>query len=219
MKIPESTIRRLAKYYRLLERIILKGVQHISSDEIGNLEGLTSAQVRKDLSFFGSFGRRGLGYDTRLLNKQIGQILGIHRTWNVVVLGAGSMGSALLHYPELGHHGFIIKVIMDNSPEKIGQPIGPLTVADIRYMEEIFRNEKIEIAMIAIPSDAAQVVTDQVVKTGIKAILNFAPRKLDVPEDVIVRQADIAIEMEVLTYYINQRNKQRSTGVLSNHEG
>ncbi len=217
MKIPESTIRRLSKYYRLLERLIQKGVQHISSDEIGNLEGLTSAQVRKDLSFFGSFGRRGLGYDTSLLNKQIGQILGIHRTWNVAVLGAGSMGSALLHYPELEHHGFLIKAILDNNPQKIGQQVGALVVADIQYMDEIFQHEKIEIAAITVPSDAAQMVTERVVKTGVKAILNFAPRKLDVPQDVVVRQADIAIEMEVLTYYINQRYK-KNTGISSAQE-
>lgn len=207
MQVPESTIRRMSMYYRLIETLVAKGVDQISSDEIGTMQGFTSAQVRKDLSFFGSFGRRGLGYNTRELKRQIAAILGLDHIWHVAVIGAGSIGSALAQYPEFADHGFQIRLILDNDPGKIGRQVGSLTVKDIARLEAEFAAAAIDIAIIAVPARAAQLVTDRVVTTSIRGILNFAPCQLIIPPHLVMRQENMALELEVLTYFIRNKNR------------
>ncbi len=201
-KISESTIRRLSKYYRSLERLIEQGQRTVSSDELAAMDGITSAQVRKDLSFFGTFGKRGLGYNTRALKEQIADILGLNRQWNVAIIGAGNIGRALAKYGEFRKQGFQIKLILDSDPQKIGQVIRGVRVEDFRQARKLLQKEHIEIAIIAVPAEAAQGVADLVVDAGVRAILNFAPCSLHVPPHVQVRNENMAIEMESLSYFL-----------------
>ena len=203
-KISESTIKRLSKYYRSLEHLIEQGVETVSSDQLAEMDGVTSAQVRKDLSFFGSFGKRGLGYNTRALRNQIGEILGLHRQWNVAIVGAGNIGRALAAYQEFQKRGFNIRFILDKDPQKIGTEFHGVPVYDIQHAPELIAKEGVEIAIIAVPAQAAQSVADLLVEAGIKAILNFAPRSLKVPEDIHIKNENMAIEIESLSYHLNK---------------
>ncbi len=205
-KISSSTIRRMSKYYRSLEQLIDKGIETVSSDTLAEMDGITSAQVRKDLSFFGTFGKRGFGYNTKALKKQIENILGLYRTWNVAIVGAGNIGRALTEYAEFKKQGFIIRLIMDNNPEKIGQQVHGLTIKDFAKVKELVKEEQIDIAIIAVPAENAQMVADRLVDAGIKAILNFAPRSLKVPPDVMVKNENMAVEMESLSYFLSNKN-------------
>ncbi|NUM81639.1 redox-sensing transcriptional repressor Rex [bacterium] len=210
-KVSLSTVRRLSKYYRTLADLIKDGVEYVSSDELARIEGLTSAQVRKDFSFFGNFGKRGLGYTTLDLKQNIAEILGLDRQWNVAIIGAGNIGTALIDYKEFAAHGFHLKMIFDNDPSKIGKKIKSLYVKDIETMSEEFEKEKIDIAILAVPAEAAQQAADRIVKTGVKAILNFAPRSLNVPEGTAVRQENTAMELEALSYFITSKQKQEAS--------
>lgn len=201
-KISESTIRRLSKYYRSLEQLISRGVETVSSDTLAEMDGITSAQVRKDLSFFGTFGVRGLGYDTKDLKRQIGEILGLNRTWRVGIVGAGNIGKALVSYAEFKKQGFQVCLVMDSDPEKIGRQIGELTVQDTRDLGKLIKKEKIEIAIIAVPADAAQRVANELIDAGIKAILNFAPISIKAPRGIRVKNENTAIEIEALSYFL-----------------
>lgn len=201
-KISESTIRRLSKYYRSLEHLIEKGIETVSSDELAEMDGITSAQVRKDLSFFGTFGKRGLGYNTKSLKKQIADILGLNRTWNVVIVGAGNIGRALAAYEEFRKQGFHIRLMLDADPQKIGATIHGIKIEDINKAKELIPKKKIDIAIIAVPAKAAQKVADVLVNAGVRAILNFAPRSLKVPEHVFIKNENMAIEIEALSYYL-----------------
>ncbi len=206
-KISDSTIKRLSKYYRSLEHLIEKGIETVSSEELAEMDGITSAQVRKDLSFFGTFGKRGLGYNTRALKDQIAEILGLNRRWNVAIVGAGNIGRALAAYEEFRKQGFNIKLIMDADPQKIGSRIHGLTIEDIQRAPELIAQERIDIAIIAVPANAAQQVADVLVEAGVKAILNFAPRSLKVPPHVHIKNENMAIEIEALSYYLSNRNR------------
>lgn len=203
-RVSESTVRRLSKYYRTLGELISRGVEHVSSDELARIEGFTSAQVRKDFSFFGNFGKRGLGYTTHDLKQKIAGILGLDRQWNVAIIGAGNIGTALVGYREFSDHGFLVKAIFDTHPDKIGKPIGHLIVQSADQMSETLAALRIDIAILAIPADAAQAMADRVGKAGVKAILNFAPRSLSAQHGVTVRQENTTMELEALAYYLKQ---------------
>jgi len=207
-KISDSTIRRLSKYYRSLEFLIEKGIDTVSSDQLAEMDKITSAQVRKDLSFFGSFGKRGLGYNTNILKNQIGEILGLDKEWNVLIIGAGNVGRALADYEEFKKQGFKIIAIFDNNPKKIGTEIHGVEIKDFNCVKEIVRREKINIAIVAVPANAAQKVTNALVDAGIKAVLNFAPVSLKVPVNVRVKNENMAIEIESLSYYLNSKKQQ-----------
>ncbi|NIV04316.1 redox-sensing transcriptional repressor Rex [Candidatus Saccharibacteria bacterium] len=201
-KISESTIRRLSRYYRSLEHLISKGTETVSSDQLAEIDGITSAQVRKDLSFFGTFGTRGLGYNTKTLKNQIGEILGLNKPWRVVIVGAGNIGRALVNYEEFEKQGFRVCLILDTDPEKIGNNIHGLKVQDIKQIDELTGKGKTDIAVLAVPAHAAQRVADMIVNAGIRAILNFAPVSLKVPDHVQVKNENTAIEIEALSYYL-----------------
>lgn len=204
-KISDSTVRRLAFYLRFLEQSAAQQVTTISSAELARRGGTTSAQVRKDLSFFGSFGKRGLGYSVPELTARIREILGLKRPHRVVLVGAGKMGGALLHYRGFRQHGFDVVAIYDKDPRKIGTRADGLMVRDVRQLEADLKKEPPDIAILVTPAEAAQEVTDRLVRAGVKAILNFAPVSLAVPNDVAVQSVNMALELETLSYALANR--------------
>ena len=204
-KISDSTVRRLALYLRFLEHSAAQGLTTISSAELARRGGTTSAQVRKDLSFFGSFGKRGLGYSVPELAARIRDILGLKRTHRVVLVGAGKMGGALLHYRGFCQHGFDVAAIYDKDPKKIGARSNGLVVRDIKLLEADLKKEPTDIAILVTPAEAAQEVADRLVRAGVKAILNFAPVPLVVPNDVAVQSVNMALELETLSFALTNR--------------
>jgi redox-sensing transcriptional repressor len=204
-KISDSTVRRLALYLRFLEHSAAQGLTTISSAELARRGGTTSAQVRKDLSFFGSFGKRGLGYSVPELAARIRDILGLKRTHRVVLVGAGKMGGALLDYRGFRQHGFDVAAIYDKDPKKIGARSNGLVVRDIKLLEADLKKEPTDIAILVTPAEAAQEVADRLVRAGVKAILNFAPVPLAVPSDVAVQSVNMALELETLSFALTNR--------------
>jgi redox-sensing transcriptional repressor len=183
-----------------------EGYETVSSKELAKREKLTPAQVRKDLSFFGSFGTRGLGYPVKQLMQQIAEILGINRVWNIALIGVGNVGSALVGYKEFAKQGFIIKLIFDNDQRKIGSNHKGIIVSDSANMKQLMIENDISIAIITVPASVAQNVCEEVVEAGVKAILNFAPVNLRVPEDVFLRNENMAIELENLSFSLSNRD-------------
>ncbi len=203
-KISDSTISRLSTYYRTLNRLIDQGVKTVSSDTIAEINDITSAQVRKDLSFFGAFGKRGLGYNTEALKEEISRILGLKKTWNVALAGVGNIGKALIDYEEFRKQGFIITALFDRDEKKVGKEIKGLKIHHIENVCQITREKNIEIAIIAVPAKNAQDVVDQFIACGVRAFLNFAPITIKVPPNVQVKNENMSIELEALSYYLTQ---------------
>src|SRR5437660_6900159 len=204
-KIPESTVRRLALYLRYLEQSQAQGSATISSQELARRGGTTSAQVRKDLSLFGSFGKRGLGYSVPQLAAQIRGILGLKRSYRVVLVGAGKIGLALVHYQGFRQRGFEVAAIYDRDARKVGSRLDGLVVRDVKHIEGDLKKEPTDIAIVVTPAEAAQEVVDRLVRAGVKAILNFAPGQLAVPAEVAVKTVDMAVELETLSYALANR--------------
>ena len=204
-KISESTVRRLSSYLRLLHEAEGRGQETISSEELAERGGTTSAQVRKDLSFFGSFGKRGLGYSVPELLREIEGILGLHRRWRVALVGAGKIGSALISYRNFQRRGFEIQAVFDADRDKVGQVWGAQIILPDEELERVLKENQIEIVIVAVPGDAAQAVVDRVVRAGVRAILNFAPVRLRVPDGVALRNVDMVMEMEGLTFALSSR--------------
>ena len=204
-KISESTVRRLSLYLRFLEQFDAQGHATVSSAELARRGATTPAQVRKDLSFFGSFGKRGLGYSVPQLTGRLRDILGLKRTYRVVLVGAGRIGGALAQYPAFRQRGFHVAAIYDKDPRKIGSRWNGLVVRDVRHIASDLRKEPTDIAILVTPAEAAQEVTDQLVQSGVKAILNFAPIRLAVPADVAVKSVNMALELETLSFALANR--------------
>ena len=204
-KIAESTVRRLSLYLRFLEEFEEQGASTVSSEALAQRGGTTSAQVRKDLSFFGSFGKRGLGYPVPALKTQLRDILGLDRRYRVVVVGAGKIGSALVQYGGFRSRGFDLVSIYDNDPKKIGREWNGLVVKPVAELERDLEREPADIAAVVTPAEAAQTVADRLVKCGITAILNFAPVQLQVPEAVTVKTVNLVLELEALSYVLGNR--------------
>jgi len=209
-RISESTIRRLSQYYRALSLLEKENYETVSSKELAKREKLTPAQVRKDLSFFGSFGTRGLGYPVNELKSKIASILGIDRQWRVALIGVGNIGSALVSYKEFQKQGFQIIKLFDNDQRKIYSNHKGIIISDIKNLEVELQEAKIEIVILAVPATVAQYIVDDVVKAGVKSILNFAPVNLRVPEDVHLRNENMAMELEYLSFaMVNNRRHKR----------
>ncbi len=204
-KVAESTIRRLSLYLRFLEEFEGQGIGTVSSGALASRGGTTSAQVRKDLSFFGSFGKRGLGYPVPELADQLRQILGLKRRYRVALIGAGKIGSALVQYRGFKQRGFDIVAIFDSDPGKVGRQWNGLTVLDVESLEKEVSRQSIDMAVLVTPADAAQAVADRIVALGVKAVLNFAPVQLNVPDDVVVKTVNLALELETLSYALANR--------------
>lgn len=199
-RIPSVVIPRLSVYYRIL--LESRHSDFISSEEIAQFTGFSAAQVRKDLSLFGQFGTPGKGYPVEELKQAILKILGTDKEWNVVLVGVGNLGSALLAYKGFGRLGFKIKCAFDSDLRKIGKNLEGITVQDISELASTLKRENIHIAIVAVPVAAAQQVVDILVEAGIRAILNFAPLRPHVPKDVEILNIDLSIELERLTYYV-----------------
>lgn len=204
-KVAESTVRRLSLYLRFLEEFEEQGIDTISSEALASRGGTTSAQVRKDLSFFGSFGKRGLGYAVPELAGRLREILGLERRYRVAVIGAGKIGSALVQYRGFGQRGFDIVAIFDADPAKIGRQWNGLAVQDIAHLETELARQPVDMAVLVTPAEAAQPVADRLVRLGVRAILNFAPLQLTVPADVVVKTVNLALELETLSYALTNR--------------
>jgi redox-sensing transcriptional repressor len=204
-KPSDSTIHRLSVYYRVLQSVEKEGYHTVSSKELAKREKLTPAQVRKDLSFFGSFGTRGLGYPVRELREKIAKILGLDRTWNVALVGVGNIGSALVSYKEFQRQGFHIKLLFDNDQRKIGSNHKGLEVKDIKDLEKELKSNKIDIVILTVPSNTAQTLAEEVQKAGVKAMLNFAPINLRVNDDVHLRPENMAMELEYLSFCLTNK--------------
>ncbi len=209
-RISESTIRRLSLYYRALSLLEKDNYRTVSSQELAKWEKLTPAQVRKDLSCFGSFGTRGLGYPVQELKRKIASILGIDRLWRVALIGVGNIGSALVSYKEFQRQGFQIIKLFDNDQRKIGSNHKGIVVSDIGNLEAELQEARIEIVILAVPASVAQYIVDDVVKAGVRSILNFAPVNLRVPDDVCLRTENMAMELEYLSFaMVNNRRQKR----------
>ena len=213
-KIPEMTIRRLSVYARCLLQLEEDGVKTISSQELAERFNLNSAQVRKDLAHFGEFGVRGIGYyvsglKDKLqkipgLKDELQKILGLDREWHVALVGFGNLGSALFNYKGFAKAGFRISAIFDDDPQKIGRAIDGVPVLPLRELGREAKARNLQIGIIAVPAESAQPVMDAMVASGIKAILNFAPSRLKVPNDVRLKNVDLSIELETLSFYLAQ---------------
>jgi redox-sensing transcriptional repressor len=200
-------------YYRALSLLEKENYETVSSKELAKREKLTPAQVRKDLSFFGSFGTRGLGYPVKELKGRIGSILGLDRSWRVALVGVGNIGSALVSYKEFSKQGFQIVMLFDNDQRKIGSNHKGIVVSDIRNLENELRDSKIEMVVLAVPATVAQYIVDDVIRAGIKAILNFAPVNLKVPDDVYIRNENMSMELEYLSFAMVNNHAQKRVKV------
>lgn len=204
-KVSESTIRRLSLYLRFLEEFEEQGRATVSSEVLAKLCGTTSAQVRKDLSFFGSFGKRGLGYSVSELAVTLRDILGLDEGYGVIVVGAGKMGSAMVLYGGFAQRGFEVKAAYDIDPESVGRLLNGVEVRHAGRLAADLAEHPMAIGVIATPPEVAQDVADKLAAGGIKAILNFAPVRLVVPETVTVKNVNLALELEALSYAIRNR--------------
>lgn len=204
-RIADSTVRRLSLYLRFLEEFEHQGQGTVSSEALATRGGTTSAQVRKDLSFFGSFGKRGLGYPVADLAGKLRGILGLDRRYRLAVVGAGKIGSALVQYRGFRQRGFDIVAIFDNDPAKAGRTFDGMEVRASNELESRLCTDPVDIGVIVVPGDQAQAVADRLVKCGVKAILNFAPAQLSVPDDIALKNVNLALELEALSFALANR--------------
>lgn len=203
-KIPEATVGRLTAYSRFLKEAEEKGISTVSSQQIAKATGVTPAQVRKDLAYFGEFGTRGVGYNPRELYNYIMKILGLDRRWPVIIIGAGRLGAALAMYKGFAERGFDIVGIFDIDPEKIGSKIGEIEIRPLEELKEKVQKCPVKLGIVAVPAASAQQVVDYMVESGIRGIINFAPVNVSVPEGVVLRRVDLASQLEYLTFRLGE---------------
>jgi len=200
--VPDIVVGRLPRYLQALEHMLLKGIKTTSSQELGESIGISAAQIRKDLSQFGEFGKQGTGYSTSYLVTQLQTILNANQVWDLALVGIGGLGSALAHYQGFSNRDFRIVLAFDNNPEKINKKINGLIIMDIVHIPEQIRAKNVKIAMLTVPASVAQTTTDQLVLGGIRAILNYAPISLNVPSGIHVENLDPIIMLQHMTYYL-----------------
>jgi redox-sensing transcriptional repressor len=199
--VPDATVSRLPLYLRALVELAGEGATTVSSDELADAAGVTSAKVRKDLSALGSHGTRGIGYDVAHLIDEIRSALGLTQHWSILIVGVGNLGQALARYKGFAERGFRVAALLDVDPAKVGTRVADLTVRHLDELPHLVRAEGVAIGVIATPAPAAQDVADRMVRAGIRSILNFAPAMLTVPEGVTIRKVDLATELQILSYY------------------
>ena len=209
--LPAATVSRLPVYLRSLVDISAS-FQTCSSEQLAAIAGVNSAQVRKDLSHFGSLGTRGVGYNVAELRSLLREALGLTRDYPVALIGAGNLGSALANYEGFEAWGFEIVAVFDTEAEKIGQTVGELTIQHLNHLESVVEDRGVTIAIIATPASAAQDVADRIIQSGIRSILNFAPSVLHIPSDVSVRRVDLSTELQILTYHLSSRADESVSG-------
>lgn len=201
-KIPEATIGRLSFYSRYLTKLQEDGVETISSGEIARGIAGNPAQVRKDFAYFGGFGKRGVGYNVAALNENIKDILGLNKEWKTIIVGMGNLGRALAYYHGFAARGFNIIGLFDNNPDLMGQEVDSLLIQDTDKLEEFLDQKQVDIAILTLPVESVQLLADRVVKKGVKGILNFAPTVVYAPDHVQIRNVDLSVNLEILSYNI-----------------
>jgi redox-sensing transcriptional repressor len=199
--IPEATVARLPVYLRALTALSEHDVETASSEELATVAGVNSAKLRKDLSYLGTYGTRGVGYDVDYLRYQIAREIGLTQDWTVVIVGIGNLGQALANYSGFATRGFRVAALLDNDPARFGDEIAGVRICPLDQLASIVERERVSIGVIATPSAAAQTVCDQLVDAGVSSILNFAPVVLTVPSGVDVRKVDLSIELQILAYH------------------
>ncbi len=200
--IPEVVIARLPIYIQKLNQLLREGRENVSSQEMAEHLGVTSAQIRKDLSFFGGFGKQGTGYNVIKLLESLRSILNLNQIWEVVLVGVGHLGQALLSYQGFSHKGFEIVMAFDNDPKVIGETFAGITVTDVNEMQSHICPRGIPIAILTVPAGNAQEMADQLIRCGVKAILNYAPVTLKVPEGIRLANIDPVLSLQTITYYL-----------------
>lgn len=204
LEIPEVVINRLPIYARALSELASRGEAVVSSQALGELLDVTPAQIRKDLSYFGRFGKQGRGYNVHSLLKKLREILGIDRQWRLCLVGVGRLGEAIAEYGGFGPQGFEIVAAFDANPEVVGRPIGGIPVHDIEHLDAFLKTARVDIGIVAVPAEVAQQVVDKLVGAGIRAILNYAPITAHVPRDVAIRHIDPVLSLQSMTFYIKR---------------
>jgi|SRR6478735_1241574 redox-sensing transcriptional repressor len=212
-RIPEATVARLPEYLRLLTESLDAGIANVSSEELADLAGVNAAKVRKDLSYLGTYGVRGVGYDVEYLVYQVRRELGLDHDWPVVIVGAGNLGHALAGYGGFRDRGFPVAGVVDVDDAKIGTTVGGVEVRPLADLLDIVRRGHVSIGVVATPPGAAQEAADRLVAVGVTSILNFAPVLLAVPATVVVRKVDLAIELQILSYHEQRRASPERQGV------
>ncbi|MEW5785627.1 MAG: redox-sensing transcriptional repressor Rex [Bacillota bacterium] len=208
--ISKSVIKRLPVYLRILDNLIRRDIEIISSKDLSNESGFTAEQIRKDLAYFGAFGTRGTGYNTSFLREKILKIIGLDKKTNVIVIGAGHLGTALTRYNDVKNPYVNIVAVFDRDPHLIGERIGNIPVLSVNEAPELIKKYNIKVAIITVPAEEAQQAVDGITSCGVKAILNFAPAKLHVPEGIHVFNADLTMELQSLIYYSSAEEERLS---------
>lgn len=208
-QLPPATVSRLTLYLRTLNALLADGVENVSSDALAESAGVGSANVRKDLSYLGSYGTRGVGYDVANLSRQIAQALGLTHEWRVAIVGAGNLGRALARYAGFESRGFDVVALLDADQMVIGSEIGWLRVSDVANLETVLASTRANMVVLALPAGVAQAVCDRVVAAGVHSILSFAPVALSVPEHVNLRKVDMATELQILAYHAQRLQDPR----------
>ncbi|AGB42445.1 AT-rich DNA-binding protein [Halobacteroides halobius DSM 5150] len=204
IRTPATTVERLPLYYRCLQKLSEQQVEVISSKDLGNMLGIPSTQVRKDLSYYGEFGRRGVGYEVSVLLKNLEKILGLDNDWEIVLIGAGNLGQALVNYGNFRNLGLEINYALDVDQGKIGNHLGDVKIHSVSELDDLVQEKDIRIAIVAVPADSAQQIANKLVANGVEAIWNFAPTRLEVPEEIEVRNEDLSIGLISLTYHLSE---------------
>lgn len=203
-RIPEVVVRRLPIYARALAQLEAQGTAVISSLDLGRILGVTPAQIRKDLSYFGEFGKQGTGYDVSHLQTEIRRILGLDREWRMAIVGVGRLGRAIASYPGFAREGFRVVALFDNDPAKVGTALGDLIVRSMDDLAVVAAEEHVDIAIVAVPAAQAQTVVDQLVAVGVGGLLNYAPITVSVPPHVRVRDVDPVVALQSMTYFLKR---------------
>lgn len=214
--IPEATVARLPIYLRVLSVLAERDVTTVSSEHLASAAGVNSAKLRKDLSYLGTYGTRGVGYDVDYLRYQIARQIGLTQDWSVVIVGIGNLGRALANYSGFGSRGFRIAGLLDSDPERIGEKVADLEILAMDHLENVVSEGRVSIGVIATPEANAQDVCDKLVASGVRSILNFAPTVLSVPAEVDVRKVDLSIELQILAYHEQRKaNTMLADGGMS----
>ena len=204
-RIPEATVARLPVYLRSLLELAEVRTPTISSERLAEMAGVNAAKVRKDLSYLGSYGTRGVGYDVEYLLFQMSRELGLTQDWPVVIVGVGNLGHALANYRGFTERGFPVAALVDADPGKRGERVGDLEIHDLDDLPQLVEELGVSVGVIATPANVAQEVADRLVAAGVSSILNFAPAVITVPEDVSLRKVDLAVELQILSFYQQRR--------------
>ena len=213
--VPEATVARLPVYLRALHALAERGLTTVSSEALASAAGVGSAKLRKDLSYLGSYGTRGVGYDVQELVLHISRALGLGQRWSVVLVGVGNLGQALAGYGGFDDRGFRIAALLDADPARVGEVVAGLPIRSLDELAEVVRDEDVSIGLIATPAGAAQDVCDRLVAAGVSSILNFAPTVLSVPEGVDVRRVDLSNELQILSFHEHRKAAETVAGGVS----